>query len=57
VKAVFCYTAENSHHLKGSGNIEKSAVSRGENISKKKGEKSSNGNHQKTIFFVQWKAR
>jgi hypothetical protein len=41
----------------GSGNIKKSAVSRGENISKKKGEKSSNGNHQKTIFFVQWKAR
>ncbi len=42
-EAVFCYTAENSRHLtEGLSNIKKSAVSRGENISKKKGQKSYN---------------
>ena len=40
-KLFFGYTAENSHHLKAWITSKKSAVSRGENISKKTGQKSS----------------
>jgi hypothetical protein len=56
-EAVFCNTAENSHHLKAQ--VKKSAVPRGENISKKKGEKSSNFGEiiKKQYFLVWWKAR
>jgi hypothetical protein len=43
----------------GLSNIKKSAVSRGENIRKKKGEKSSNFGEiiKKLYSFVWWKAR
>jgi hypothetical protein len=37
-EAVFCYAAENSHHLEALVTKKKSAVSRGENISYKYGE-------------------
>jgi hypothetical protein len=45
--------------IEGSSNIKKSAVPRGENIRKKKGEKSSNFGEiiKKLHFLVWWKAR